>query len=60
MPKKPSVRTLMYSQHVKGSERPLESARQCFCHIFRSLWKEIGSKNFVLVVCEISRMFVNI
>ena len=34
MPKKPRVRTLMDSQHVKGSERLLKSARQYFCHFF--------------------------
>ena len=34
MPKKPLIRTLMDSQHVKRSERLLKSARQYFCHIF--------------------------
>ena len=34
MPKKPRVRTIMDSQHVKGSERLLKSARQDFSHIF--------------------------
>ena len=34
MQKKPSVRTLMDSQHVKVSERLLKSARQYFSHIF--------------------------
>ena len=34
MPKKALVRTLMDSEHVKGSERLLKSARQYFCHIF--------------------------
>ena len=33
-PKKPHVRTLMDSQHVKESETMHESARQYFCHIF--------------------------
>ena len=60
MPKKPRVRTLMDSQHVKGSETLHESARQYFCHIFWSLWKKISSKNSVLVVSEILRLFVNI
>ena len=61
MPKKPRVRTLMDSQHVKGfkgSESLLKSARQYFCHIFWSLWKEISSKNSVLVVFEILRVFI--
>ena len=60
MPKKPRVRTLMDSQHVKGSERLLKSARQYFCDIFLSLWNEMSSKSSVLVVSEILRLFVNI
>ena len=34
MPKKPRVKTLMDSQHVKGSGRLIQSAQQYFCHIF--------------------------
>ena len=60
MPKKIRVRNLMDSQHVNVSERLLKSARQYFCHIFWSLWKKISSKNSVLVVSEILRLFVNI
>ena len=58
MPKKRRVRTLMDSQHVKGSEKLLKSARQKISHIFWSLWKKIISKNFVLVVSEILRLFL--
>ena len=60
MPKKPRVRTLMDSHHVKGSETMLKSARQYFFHIFWSLCKRIGSKNYILVVSEILRLFFNI
>ena len=60
MPKKPRVRTLMDSQHVKGSKTLLKSARKYFCHIFWSFRKKISSKNSVLVVSEILRLFVNI
>ena len=60
MQKKPSVRTLMESQDVKESEILLKSARKYFCHIFWSLLKEISSKNSVLVVSEMLRLFVNI
>ena len=60
MPEKPSVRTLMVSQHVKVKEGLLKSAQQYFCHIFWSLLKEISSTISVLVVCEILRLFVNI
>ena len=60
MPKKPYVRTLMDSQHVKGYETFLQSALQYFCHIFWSLWKDISLKDSVLVVSEILKLFVNI
>ena len=60
MPKKPRVRTLIDSQHVKGSERLLESARQDLCHFFLSLWKESSSEKSVLVVSEILTLFDNI
>ena len=60
MPKKLRVRTLMDSQHVKRSQRLLNTARQYFCHIFWSLWKKFISKNTNLVVSEILRLFVNI
>ena len=60
MPKKTRARTVMHSQHVKGSEKLLKSARQNFCHIFLSFRNKINSKNAVLVVSEILRLFVNI
>ena len=60
MPKMPRVRTLMDSQHVKGSKRLLQSARKYFWYTFSSLRKEISSKSFVLLVSEILRLFVNI
>ena len=60
MRKKPHVRTLMDSRHDKGSEKLLKSAGQDLCLISWSLWKEVSSKNFVLVVCEILRLFVNL
>ena len=60
MPKKSSVRKLMDSQHDKGSERQLQSARPYFCHISLSLWKELSSKMLFLVVSEMLRLFVEI
>ena len=60
MPKKPRVRTLMDSQHVKGSETLLKYARQCFCDIFGSLSKKISPINSFLEVYEILRLFVSI
>ena len=59
-PKKPRIRILMDSQHVKGSETLLKSARQCFCDIFWSLSKKIRPLNAFLEVSEILRLFVSI
>ena len=50
MPKKLGVRTLMDSQHVKGSETQFKSAWQYFRDIFWWLWKKISSKKSFLKV----------
>ena len=60
MSKKSRIRSLMDSQHVKGSEKLHKSPRQYFHHIFWSLWKKISSKNYVLIASEILRRFVKI
>ena len=60
MHKKPCVRTLMGSQIVKDSKTLLKSPEEYFCKIFWSLSKKGGLKNFILVVSEIWRLFVNI
>ena len=60
MPKKSCVRTSMDSQRVKISERCVKSAQHYFCHVFWSLWKGISSKDSLLVVSEILRLFGNI
>ena len=60
MPKKPPVRTLMESEHVKVSETLLKFSRLKFCHIFLSIWKNFSSKNSVLVVSEILEQFDNV
>ena len=60
MPKKPPIRTLKYSQHVKESETLHKSEQLYFFHILWSIWKDISSKNSLLVVSEIFRLLVNI
>ena len=60
MPKKPHVRTFMDSQHVKGSETLHKSEKQYFCHSFWSLWKKNSSKNSVIALSEILRLFFNV
>ena len=59
MPKKPCVRTLMASQHVKGSERLLKQARHYFSNISLITLIQIQHKNFSLVISDILRLFVN-
>ena len=60
MPKNPRVRTVLESEHVKGSKTLHLSARQYICHIFLSLSIQISSNSSVLLVYEILRLFVNI
>ena len=48
----------MDSQHIRGSETLLKSSPQCFCRIFWSLSKKFSSKNSVLAVSKILRLFV--
>ena len=60
MPKKPCVKTLVGSQHGKSSKTLLKFAQKYFCDLFWSLWEKMSSKNFVLGVSEILRLFVNI
>ena len=60
MPKWTGVRPLMDIQHVKTSKTLSKSTWQYFCHIFWALFKKISLENFVLVVCEILRLFANI
>ena len=60
MPEKPRTKTLMDSQHVKGSGTLHKSERQYICHIFWAPWNKISSKNSVLVLSEVLRLFVNL
>ena len=60
MPKKPCVGTFAGSEHVKGCETPPKSAWQYFYFVFWLVWKNISSKNSILVVSEILKLFVNI
>ena len=60
MRKKPSVRTLIDSRHIKGWETLLKFTRQYFRYIFWWLCEKFISKNSFLEVSEILRLFVNI
>ena len=48
------------SQHAKGSQALLKSARYCFYHIFPALWEKCSCKMSFLLIFEILPLFVNI
>ena len=50
----------MGSQYVKDNKTPLKSLLQSFSQIFWALWEKMSSKNSVLVIYEIWRLFVNV
>ena len=60
MAKKSRLRRPIHSEQVKGYETPQKYIRQYFSHFFWSLRKKIPSKNSVLVVSQILRLFLNI
>ena len=60
MPKEPCIRTLIESQHVKGSETLLKSRRKYFLITFDHSEEKFGSRNSVSLVSEILRLLVNI
>ena len=60
MPKNACVITPMGIQDVKNTKIPFKTVLQYFYQIYWSLWKKMSSKNSVLVVFEILRLFVNI
>ena len=45
MPKKPRVRILMDSPHVKVSETLLKSAREYLCHVFDNSERKSARKD---------------
>ena len=60
MPKKPLVRTLVGSQHVKVSETVFKLLWLDFWHLFWTPRKKFSSRNCILIVSEILRLFINI
>ena len=59
MSKMPRFSTLSDSQHVKGSQKLLKSARQQFHNMCSSLWEYFSQKKYFLVMPEIFRTFFN-
>ena len=60
MPKKPLVRTLVGSQHVKVSETVFKISWLDFWHFFWAPRKKFSSRNCILIVSEILGLFINI
>ena len=46
-------------QHGKRAQRLLKFPCQHLYHIYISLWMQLTSKKFMLVICKISRLFLN-
>ena len=46
-------------QHGKRAQTLLKFAWQNLYHIYWSLWMQLTFKNFLLVICKISRLFPN-
>ena len=46
-------------EHGKCSQTLLKFAWQNLYHIYWSLWRQLTFKNFLLVICKISRLFPN-
>ena len=59
MHKNPRFRTLFNSQHNKGSQTLLKSAREHFNQISLILWEKKCCKMSLLVIAELLRSFVN-
>ena len=47
-------------EHRQWSQTLLKSERQHFYEIFWSLWRNLSRKKSLVVICRISRLFVNI
>ena len=59
MSKNSCFRTLLGSQHVKGSQTLVKSTWENFYHILSPLWGNLVSKMSPLVIYEILGVFVN-
>ena len=46
-------------QHGKCAQTLFKFAWQNLYHIYWSLWRQLSFKKFLLVICKISRLFIN-
>ena len=59
MSKKSRFKGSFAKQHGKRAQTLLKFAWQNLYHIYWSLWRQLTFKNFLLVICKISRLFPN-
>ena len=59
MSKKSRFKRSFGKQHGKRAQTLLKFAWQNLYHIYWSLWRQLTFKNFLLVICKISRLFPN-
>ena len=47
-------------QHGKGDQTPLKSEPHHLYHIYCSLWSQLSWRKYLIVICKVLKMFVNI
>ena len=59
MPKKSRFKISFKKQHGKCAQTLLKCQGQLLYHIYWSLWRQLSYKKSLLVICKISRLFIN-
>ena len=59
MPKKSCFKGSFKKQHGKCAQTLLKCQGQLLYHIYWSLWRQLSYKKSLLVICKISRLFIN-
>ena len=59
MSKKSCFNGSFEKQHGKGAQTLLKGQRQLLYDIYWSLWRQLSYKKSLLVICKISRLFIN-
>ena len=59
MPKKSRFKGSFKKQHGKCAQTLFKFAWQKLYHIYWSLWRQLTCKKSLLVICKISRLFIN-
>ena len=59
MPKKSPFKGSLGKQHGKSTQILLKFGGQNLYHIYWSLWRQLSYRKSLLVICKISRLFLN-